>query len=299
MSVELEGTDIKAMISERYGARARAVLENGTSSCCGSQTSCCGSVPTGVNAFSEGLYAVSELEGVPLQAALATLGCANPVALSELHPAEVVLDVGSGGGLDVILSARRVGPAGHAYGLDMTDEMLQLAWRNALDAKVGNVTFMKGDVEAMPIPDNSIDVVISNCVINLSTDKDRAFAEIYRVLKPGGRLAVADVVVRGGLPEDSPIADLMRRDPVAWGNCVAGALSDAEYETKLFAAGFVDTELQVLRTHQTAELLGACLPTWCREFSRAELDAVMCRFTSSLVRARKPATPSDRNGRHG
>jgi arsenite methyltransferase len=299
MSVELDSTDIKAMISERYGARARAVLENGTQSCCGSQASCCGSVPAGVNAFSEGLYAVDELDGVPLQAALATLGCANPLALSELHPGEIVLDVGSGGGLDVILSARRVGSEGHAYGLDMTDEMLQLAWRNALDAKVGNVTFMKGDVEAMPIPDNSIDVVISNCVINLSTNKDRALAEIYRVLKPGGRLAVADVVVRGGLPEDSPITDLMRRDPVAWGNCVAGALSDSEYEIKLFAAGFVDRELQVLRTHETAELFGAGLPAWSREFSRDQLDAVMCRFTSSLVRARKPACLSDRNDRHG
>jgi arsenite methyltransferase len=298
MSVEPTSIDIKQMISQRYGARARATLREDSAHCCGSQVSCCGSTPTGINAFSEGLYAVDELDGVPLQAALATLGCANPVALSELHAGEVVLDVGSGGGLDVILSARRVGPTGHAYGLDMTDEMLELAWRNALDAKIENVTFLKGEIEAMPIPDNSIDVIISNCVINLSTDKDRAFAEIYRVLRPGGRIAIADVVVQGGLPSGSPVADLVRRDPVAWGSCLAGALSDAEYSSKLVATGFVGVELQVLRTHQAEELLGPSLPAWSREFSRAELDAVMNRFTSTLIRAQKSAMRSNCNAHH-
>jgi arsenite methyltransferase len=233
-----------------------------------------------------------------LQAALATLGCANPVALSELHAGEIVLDVGSGGGLDVILSARRVGPAGHAYGLDMTDEMLELAWRNAMDAQVGNVTFLKGDVEAMPIPDLSVDVVISNCVINLSTDKDGAFAEIYRVLRPGGRLAIADVVVQGGMPIGSPVVEQMRRDPVAWGSCLAGALSDAEYCGKLTATGFIGVDLQILRTHQTEELLGLSLPAWSREFSRAELNAVMGRFTSTLVRAQRPVMRSNSSVRH-
>ena len=297
--MEPASTDIKTTISQRYGARARAVLDQGAASCCGSQMSCCGNTPAGINAFSDGLYVVDELQGIPLQAALATLGCANPVALSELRAGEVVLDLGSGGGLDVILSARRVGATGHAYGLDMTDEMLELAWRNALDAKVGNVTFLKGEIEALPIPDESIDVVISNCVVNLSADKDRTFAEIYRVLRAGGRLVIADVVVLGGLPNDSPITDLMRRDPVAWGSCLAGALGDAEYSDRLVAAGFVDVELQVMRTHQTEELLGPSLPEWSREFSQAELDAVMSRFTSSLVRARKPATHSNLGARHG
>jgi arsenite methyltransferase len=285
----MEPVDIKTMIRERYGARARSILREGAASCCDSEMSCCGNTPTGVNAFSDGLYAVDELDGVPLQAALATLGCANPIALSELHEGETVLDIGSGSGLDVILSAQRVGPSGHAYGLDMTDEMLELAWRHALDAGVGNVSFLKGEVEAIPIPNESINVVISNCVINLSTDKDRALSEIFRVLEPGGRLAIADVVIKGGLPEESPITNALRRDPVAWGSCLAGALSDAEYEIKLHAAGFVNVGIEVVRNHHTEELLGPSLPTWARELSRAELDAVMGRFTSTFIRARKPA----------
>lgn len=295
MSPEPHATDVKELIALRYGGRARALLQEQSASCCGPNTSCCGSTPTGVNAFSQGLYAVDELDGVPLQAALATLGCANPIGLSELRAGEVVLDLGSGGGLDVILSARRVGPTGHAYGLDMTQEMLALAWRNAYEAKVGNVTFMKGEIEAIPIPDDSVDVVISNCVINLSTDKDRAFAEIHRVLRPNGRLAIADVVVRGGLPDGSPVAQALRRDPEAWSSCLSGALSDAEYRDKLEAAGFAAVDLQVVRTHQTDELLGPSLPAWCREFPRAELDAVMGRFTSAFIWAQKP--PGGRAGR--
>jgi len=286
MSSEQTAIDIKEMLRNRYGGHARAILV--PERCCESQISCCGTTPNGVNAFSEGLYAVAELDGVPLQTALGTLGCANPIAVSELRTGEVVLDIGSGGGLDVILSARRVGPSGHAYGLDITDEMLQLAWRHALDAGVGNVTFLKGDVEAIPIPDAHIDVVISNCVINLSTDKDRAFAEIYRVLRPGGRLAIADVVVQGGLPEGSPVTSALRSDPVAWGSCLAGALSDAEYNKKLAVTGFANVGLEVVRTHQTEEVFGPCLPLWTRDLSRIELDAVMGRFTSTLVRAKKP-----------
>lgn len=279
--------DIKDMIRERYGARAQAILSGSQTGCCNSETSCCGSTPAGVNAFSEGLYAVDELNGVPLKAALATLGCANPIALAELKAGETVLDIGSGAGLDVILSARRVGPAGHAYGIDMTDEMLELAWRHALDAGVGNVTFIKGESEALPVPDQSVDVVISNCVVNLSPDKDRVLSEIYRVLQPGGRVAIADVVIRGNLP-DTPVTHALRSDPVAWGSCLAGALSDAEYQSKLEAAGFRNIELEVIRTHTTEELLGPSFPAWSDGFPRADLDDVMTRFTSTFIRAVKP-----------
>jgi|GEM_PF-301577 len=291
--IEPADIDIKAIIRERYGTRARTILREELQSCCVSETSCCGSTPAGINAFSEGLYAVDELNGVPLRTALATLGCANPIALSELHAGDTVLDIGSGGGLDVILSARRVGPSGHAYGLDMTDEMLELAWRNALDAGVENVTFLKGEIEALPIPDKSIDVVISNCVINLSIDKDRALSELHRVLRPGGRLAIADVVIQGGLPEDSPVTKALRRDPIAWGSCLAGALSDAEYQKKLDDAGFVNVGFEVVRVHKTEELFGSSLPVWARELSRTEIDALMGRFTSAFIRARKPAPNGD------
>ena len=283
---------IKEMIRERYGARAQAILSDSQTGCCNSETSCCGSTPAGVNAFSQGVYAVDELNGVPLKAALATLGCANPIALAELKAGETVLDIGSGGGLDVILSARRVGPAGHAYGIDMTDEMLELAWRHALDAGVGNVTFIKGESEALPIPDQSVDVVISNCVVNLSPDKDRVLSEIYRVLRPGGRVAIADVVIRGNLP-NSAVANALRCDPVAWGSCLAGALSDAEYQNKLEAAGFKNIELEVVRTHTTEELLGHSFPAWSDGFPRADLDDVMGRFTSTFIRALKPASNGD------
>lgn len=289
--------DIKEMIRERYGARAQAILSDSQTGCCNSETSCCGSTPAGVNAFSEGLYAVDELDGVPLKAALATLGCANPIALAEFKTGETVLDLGSGGGLDVILSARRVGPAGHAYGIDMTDEMLELAWRQALDAGVGNVTFIKGENEALPIPDQSIDVVISNCVVNLSPDKDRVLSEIHRVLRPGGRVAIADVVIRGNLP-NSPVTDALRGDPVAWGSCLAGALSDTEYQSKLDATGFEDIELEVVRTHTTEELLGPSFPAWSHEFPRADLDDVMSRFTSTFIRAVKPESTDNNNGVH-
>lgn len=295
MSVESIGVDIKAMIRERYGARARTILRDGPAHCCGPETSCCGSTPTGVNSFSEGLYVVDSLDGVPLQAALSTLGCANPTALSELHEGEIVLDIGCGAGLDVILSARRVGAAGHVYGLDMTGEMLELAWQNALDAGVGNVSFLKGEIEALPVPDNSIDVLISNCVINLTTDKDRAFAEIYRVLRPSGRIAIADVVIQGGLPEGSPVTAALRRDPIAWGSCLAGALSDQEYSQKLATAGFVGVGLEVVRTYRTEDLFGSSLPAWIFGISRADIDAVMSRFTSTFIRAHKSTVRSHGN----
>lgn len=289
--------DIKQMIRERYGARAQAILSDTQTSCCNSEMSCCGSTPVGINAFSEGLYAVDDLDGVPLKAALTTLGCANPIALAELNAGETVLDIGSGGGLDVILSARRVGPAGHAYGIDMTDEMLELAWRHALDAGVDNVTFIKGESEALPIPNQSIDVVFSNCVVNLSPDKDRVLSEIYRVLRPGGRVAIADVVIRGKLP-NSPVTNALRCDPVAWGSCLAGALSDTEYQGKLEAAGFKNIQLEVVRTHTTEELLGPSFPAWSHGFPRADLDDVMGRFTSTFIRALKPRPDDDNNEGH-
>jgi ubiquinone/menaquinone biosynthesis C-methylase UbiE len=290
---EASDLDIKMIIRERYGARAKAILTDKQAACCGPETNCCGSTPTGANNFSAGIYAVDELDGLPLKAALATLGCANPIALAELKEGETVLDIGSGAGLDVILSARRVGPTGHAYGIDMTDEMLELAWHHALDAGVGNVTFIKGEGEALPIPDESVDVVISNCVINLSPDKDRVLSEIKRVLRPGGRLAVADVVTRGNLPEDSPVTNVLRRDPIAWGSCLAGALSDVEYQSKLEAVGFENIGLELIRTHNAEELLGSPLPVWSREFPRADLDDVMSRFTSTFIRAQKPGTPNE------
>lgn len=277
--------DVKTQIQQRYGARATAVRTGKASNCC--DTGCCGDIPDGVNSFSDGIYAIDELDGVPLTAALATLGCGNPTALTQLQPGEIVLDLGSGGGLDVILSARRVGPTGHAYGLDSTDEMLTLAWQNAMEAGVGNVTFIKGDIEDTPVPDASIDVVISNCVINLALDKDRVISEAFRVLKPGGRLAVTDVVVAGGLPS-TPLADTLRHDLAAWGSCIAGALSDADYYDKLHGAGFEDIDLNMIKLYETDDLFPGGLPEWAASASRAELDNLMRRFTSSFVRARKP-----------
>ncbi len=281
--------DVKEAVRARYGSRAVGMLDESQvdARCC--ESSCCGDAPSaaGTNPFSEGLYAVDELEGIPLRAALGTLGCGNPLAVAELHESEVVLDLGSGGGLDVILSARRVGPSGHAYGLDMTDEMLALAWKNAAEAGVGNVTFMKGDIEAIPMPQKSVDVIISNCVINLAARKDRVMREMFRVLKSGGRLAVTDVVIEGGLP-DHPISDLLRKDIVAWGSCLAGALTDGAYRTMLEHAGFVDIELEVGRRHTTEELFPRGLPEWAKDVERGLVDAIMGRFTSTFVRATKP-----------
>jgi arsenite methyltransferase len=225
--------DLKQMVKDRYGKAALAVA-TGESSCCAG-SACCGSDPSqSAGPITSNLYSDAETAVLPAAAVAASLGCGNPTALAELGPGETVLDLGSGGGIDVLLSARRVGPTGKAYGLDMTDEMLALARENQRKAGVDNVEFLRGEIEAIPLPDNSVDVIISNCVINLSADKDRVFAEALRVLRPGGRLAVSDVVVRGEVPAQ------IRKSVELWIGCVAGALEEDEYRAKLAKAGFED-----------------------------------------------------------
>ena len=248
MTTEIDSTKgtqtIHDTVREKYAA---AALRANEGSCC-SASSCCGE---GSDPVTSNLYSPAETNGLPETAVNASLGCGNPTLLATLHPSETVLDLGSGGGLDVLLSARRVGPTGKAYGLDMTDEMLELARRNAREAGVSNVEFLKGQIEDIPLPDNSVDVIISNCVINLSPDKERVLSEAYRVLKPGGRFAVSDVVVLGEMDES------LRRDMEAWVGCVSGALEEGEYRQKLEAAGFGEVEVQVTREYSTEEALGS------------------------------------------
>ncbi len=219
---------------------------------------------------------------MPDAALRASLGCGNPTALAELNPGETVLDLGSGGGIDVILSARRVGPAGKAYGLDMTDEMLALAEDNKRQAGVANVEFLKGQIEQVPLPDNSVDVIISNCVVNLSADKDRVLGEAFRVLKPNGRVAISDVVVRGHVPPD------VRRSMELWVGCVAGALTEDEYRDKLAAAGFADIELETTRVYAIADAREVIAQSGLDADALAPL--VTGRITSTFVRARKPTS---------
>lgn len=247
--------DIHDTVREKYAAAALRA---------GSSRGCCDGDPV-----TSDLYAPGQTHGLPETAVSASLGCGNPTALAELFPGETVLDLGSGGGLDVLLSARRVGPSGRAYGLDMTDEMLELARSNARQAGAGNVEFLKGRIEDIPLPDASVDVVVSNCVINLAPDKDAVLREAYRVLRPGGRFAVSDVVVLGKLAES------IKRDMEAWAGCVAGALEEDEYREKLFAAGFAGVEVQVTRTYSAEAALG-------------RTDETGGRLASAFVRARKP-----------
>ncbi len=273
-------------VRKRYGSIAAGVLASGQNSgCCGGASDCCGTSSS--SQITQGLYAVDELEGVPLKAALASLGCGNPTALAELRAGEVVLDLGSGGGIDVLLSARRVGPTGFAYGLDMTDEMLELARRNAGEAGITNVEFRKGDIAAIPLPDASVDVIISNCVINLAADKEPVFREAFRVLRPGGRFAVSDIVIHGGLPESLASNVFFRRDLSSWAGCIAGALTDAEYRAGLAAAGFDDIDLQITRRY-SVEDLGVTLPAWATRPGEVAIADVVSRFASTFVRARKP-----------
>ncbi len=234
---------IREKVREEYAQAALRVTKNQGSSCCGS------AAPAG-NPVTSNLYADSETTMLPAEAVAASLGCGNPTALAELKPGETVLDLGSGGGIDVLLSARRVGPTGKAYGLDMTDEMLALARENQRKAGVENVEFLKGEIEKIPLPDNSVDVIISNCVINLSGDKDRVLAEAFRVLRPGGRFAVSDIVVRGAMPTE------IRRRVELWAGCIAGALEESEYQAKLAAAGFQQIEVEPTRIYTAADAQG-------------------------------------------
>ena len=267
--------DVKATVRERYGQAALRAA-SGSATSCGSG-SCCGNAN---DPITSNLYTQAETACLPAEAVLASLGCGNPTALAELHQGEVVLDLGSGGGIDVLLSARRVGPTGMAYGLDMTDEMLALARENQHKAGVENVEFLKGEIEAIPLPDSTVDVIISNCVINLSTDKTRVLAEAFRVLKPGGRLAVSDVVVRGEVPAD------VRRSMELWVGCVAGALTEREYDQHLREAGFEDIGIEPTRVYELEDakafLAGAGLNT---EVLAREVGG---RVMGAFVRARKP-----------
>ena len=268
----MEITDI---VKEKYAEAARRVSNGGDATCgCGTGTAVC------CDPITSNLYDESEAASIPETALKASLGCGNPTALASLHPGETVLDLGSGGGIDVILSARRVGPTGKAYGLDMTDEMLALAEENKRKAGIPNVEFLKGQIESVPLPANSVDVIISNCVINLSADKDRVLREAFRVLKPGGRFAVSDVVVRGEIPAD------VRRSMELWVGCVAGALSEEDYRSKLRSAGFTNIEIETTRVYDVED---------ARAFlaeSGLDVDAVAPlvngRVTSAFVRASKP-----------
>ena len=265
---------ITDIVKERYAEAARRAASGNTATC---GCACC-------DPITSNLYDESDTDALPAKAVLASLGCGNPTALATLHEGETVLDLGSGGGIDVILSARRVGPTGRAFGLDMTDEMLALARENARAAGVTNVDFLKGHIERVPLPDRSVDVIISNCVINLSTDKDLALREAFRVLKPGGRVAVSDVVVRGEMPPE------MRRSMELWVGCVAGALTEDEYRAKLEAAGFVDVGIETTRVYDVEDARGFLSE------SGLDVDAIAPlvngRVTSAFVRARKPDASS-------
>ncbi|MBY0491184.1 MAG: arsenite methyltransferase [Gemmatimonadaceae bacterium] len=278
--------DVTTLVREKYGAAARRVLEvaePAAGSCCGPVNSCCGGAAFNgsVDPITSNLYVNGETDELPSAAVLASLGCGNPTALAELREGEVVLDLGSGGGIDVLLSARRVGPTGKAYGLDMTDDMLALAAQNAAEAGVTNVEFLRGRIEEIPLPANSVDVIISNCVINLSGDKRRVLAEAFRVLKPGGRFAVSDVVVRGDVPA------AVRKSMELWVGCVAGALEEQEFRTLLTENGFTGVDIEPTRLYQSEDAR-----VFLQESGidvHANLDEIDGKFMAAFVRATKPA----------
>lgn len=272
---------LREAVRERYAQTALQVLntnEQVGGGCCGS--GCC-STASG-DAISSDLYSNLELGELPTAAALASLGCGNPTALAELKQGEKVLDLGSGGGIDVLLSAKRVGPTGFAYGLDMTDAMLELAERNRLEANVENVRFLKGLIEAIPLPENAVDVVISNCVINLSADKRQVLREAYRVLAPGGRFAVSDIVLQGLIPE------AIRTDLEAWAGCMAGALEEQTYRHLLREAGFTAIEVEVTRRYSIADIAESGAEASVTSLSEPERADVDGKFVSAFIRARKP-----------
>ncbi len=268
---------VREAVRERYAQAALQVIGGAGASCCGPGSSCGAG---GADPITAGLYSEGETSALPETAVAASLGCGNPTLVAELKPGETVLDLGSGGGIDVLLSARRVGPEGKAYGLDMTDEMLALARENQRKAGIDNAEFLKGEIENIPLPDASVDVVISNCVINLAADKDRVLQEIFRVLKPGGRIAIADVVVRGEVPPE------IRRSIELWAGCIAGALEESEYRRKLNDAGFAEVSLEPFRVYDIED---------ARQFlAEAGIDletaarAAAGKFMSAYVKARKP-----------
>src|SRR6266849_3718963 len=273
-------SDLKSTVKEKYGQAALRVSEGATDAACCGSSACCGATTEAWDPITADLYNEKQKAGIPVEAVLASLGCGNPTALAKLNPGDVVLDLGSGGGIDVLLSAKRVGPTGKAYGLDMTDEMLALANENKRKAGAENVEFLKGEIEQVPLPDNSVDVIISNCVINLSTDKDRVLREAFRVLKPGGRFAVSDVVTRGQMRPE------IRQSVLLWVGCVAGALEENEYRTKLASAGFEQIDIEPTRIYRAED---------ARDFLSAEgvdVDPIASevdgKFLSAFVRAVKP-----------
>jgi SAM-dependent methyltransferase len=272
----MESANIKEVVKEKYAGAARRVVAGQSNSCCGAAA--CG---TDVDPITRDLYDNSQTGILPEDAVKASLGCGNPTALAQLNPGETVLDLGSGGGIDVLLSARRVGSTGKAYGLDMTDDMLALARENQKKAGIANVEFLKGEIENIPLPDHSVDVIISNCVINLSADKDRVLQEAFRVLKPGGRFAVSDVVVRGEVPAE------IRRNMLLWVGCIAGALSDDEYVLKLSSAGFENIEIEPTRVYNLEDARTVL------SGHGIDVDAIAPqvegKFISAFVRATKPA----------
>ena len=273
--------DLKREVQDKYGRVAKAVSEgttNDDAGCCSS--ACCGSTTESYDPITSNLYDEGEKAGVPTEALLASLGCGNPTALAQLNEGETVLDLGSGGGIDVLLSAKRVGPEGKVYGLDMTDEMLALANENKRRAGAQNVEFLKGEIESIPLPDASVDVIISNCVINLSADKGRVLREAFRVLRPGGRFAVSDVVVSGPVPQE------VKRSMELWIGCVAGALEDGEYETLLREAGFENIDIEPTRVYKAEDAAAFLAGTVedADELAR-QVDG---KFRSAFVRATKP-----------
>jgi 16S rRNA G527 N7-methylase RsmG len=269
--------NVKAVVQEKYGEAALRVTSGKGNACCGSSPSSCAS---GADPITSDLYDELQKSELPETAVLASLGCGNPTALAELKPGEVVLDLGSGGGIDVLLSARRVSPGGKAYGLDMTDEMLALARQNQAKAGIGNVEFLKGEIESIPLPGNSVDVIISNCVINLSADKDRVLREAFRVLKPGGRFAVSDVVTRGEIHPE------IRKNLLLWVGCVAGALEENDYRAKLAAAGFEAIDIEPTRIYRAEDALSFLADKGLdAEVIGPQVDG---KFMSAFIRAKKP-----------
>ncbi len=272
-------TDVKDAVKERYGQAALRVTTGGSS--------CCGASPAGSSCdpITSNLYDSVQAGQIPEEAMLASLGCGNPTALAQLNPGEVVLDLGSGGGIDVLLSAKRVGPTGKAYGLDMTDEMLALANQNKARAGSENVEFLKGEIENIPLPDNSVDVIISNCVINLSADKDRVLQEAFRVLRPGGRFAVSDVVTRGEITPE------IRQSMLLWVGCIAGALDEQEYRAKLSTAGFGEIDIEPTRIYKAEDARAILSAEGLDVYAIApQVDG---KFMSAFVKAVKPARPKD------